>query len=87
MPKSNNKSMREVAISEFKAKCLALLDQVNRTRQPLRVTKRGKAIVDVLPPTTIPERNWMGSMAGRMKIKGDILSPIIDITEIEALEK
>ena len=87
MPKSNNKSMREVAISEFKAKCLALLDQVNKTKHPLRVTKRGKAIADVVPPAAVPERNWMGSMAGRMKIKGDILSPVIDITEIEALKK
>jgi prevent-host-death family protein len=87
MPKSKNKSMNEVAISEFKAKCLSLLDEVNRTKHPLRITKRGKAIADVFPPRVLQEKSWLGSMTGRMKITGDILSPAIDIADIEALQK
>jgi len=35
----------------------------------------------------VQEKNWMGSMAGRMKITGDIVSPVIDIADIEALQK
>lgn len=87
MTKSKQKPMHEVAISEFKAKCLSLLDQVNRTKHPLRITKRGKAIADVFPPSLVQEKNWLGSMAGRMKITGDILSPVIEIADIEALQK
>jgi len=33
--------MIEVSISEFKAKCLALLEQVRKTREPIRVTRHG----------------------------------------------
>jgi antitoxin (DNA-binding transcriptional repressor) of toxin-antitoxin stability system len=38
------KTMEEVAISEFKAKCLALLQRVNKTKKPIRVTRFGKPV-------------------------------------------
>ncbi|NDQ56276.1 MAG: type II toxin-antitoxin system Phd/YefM family antitoxin [Acidipila sp.] len=76
-----------VAISEFKAKCLSLLEQVSKTKTPLRVTRRGKAIADVVPASAdVEERGWIGSMADTMEITGDIVSPVIDIQVIEALK-
>jgi prevent-host-death family protein len=42
---------RSIPASEFKAKCLALLDEVAETRQPLVVTKRGKPVAKVVPAT------------------------------------
>jgi prevent-host-death family protein len=87
MPAKPKKPMQEVAISEFKAKCLSLLDEVSKTRSPLRVTRRGKAIADVVPTSSeVDERSWIGSMSGHMKILGDIVSPVIDTGTIEALE-
>ena len=80
-----NKGMDEIAISEFKAKCLSLLEQVNKTKKPLRVTRRGKPIADVVPPAETPKRHWLGSMAGTFEITGDIISPVIDLEDIEAL--
>jgi prevent-host-death family protein len=78
--------MIEVAISEFKAKCLALLEQVRRTRQPIRITRHGKPIAEVVPPSPIEDRSaWMGSMEGKMEILGDIISPAADEDEWEAL--
>jgi prevent-host-death family protein len=47
--------MQEVAISEFKAKCLSLLEEVSKTKSPLRVTRRGKAIADVVPASSEAE--------------------------------
>lgn len=86
MRSAKKKSIREVAISEFKAKCLSLLAEVNKSRAPLRVTKRGKPIADVFPAALDLEQcDWMGSMSGTIEIKGDIVSPVIDIQEIEAL--
>lgn len=41
--------MRSVAASEFKAKCLALLDEVAETKEELVITKRGKAVARVVP--------------------------------------
>ena len=46
--------MQEVAISEFKAKCLALLEEVSKTKKPIRVTRFGKPIADVMPPALGP---------------------------------
>ena len=38
--------MNEISISEFKAKCLGLIDEVQKTRQPLRITRRGKPVAE-----------------------------------------
>lgn len=40
---------RTIAASQFKAKCLALLDEVAETKETLVVTKRGKPVVQVVP--------------------------------------
>jgi prevent-host-death family protein len=79
--------MEEVSISEFKAKCLALLDQVNKTKKPLRITRHGKPVAEVVPPSSsVQDRSaWIGSMKGRMEILGDIISPASDEDEWEAL--
>lgn len=79
MPKQKKKTMHEIAISEFKAKCLSLLDEVNKTKTPLRVTRRGKTVADVVPTQTTSEgTGWIGSMSDSMEIDGDIISPFID---------
>ena len=78
--------MEEVPISQFKAKCLALLEQVNKTKTPLRITRHGKPVADVVPAVPVVERAALfGSMRGSIKILGDIVSPVIDLDDIEAL--
>ena len=77
--------MEEVAISVFKAKCLALLDQVRKTKKPIRITRYGKPVADVVPVAPAArKRSWLGSMAGKMEIVGDIVSPVIDLNDFEA---
>lgn len=76
--------MKEVAISEFKAKCLALLEQVRRTRKPIRVTRFGKPVAEIVPPSGVMDRDaWIGSMKDSIEILGDIISPAIDEDEWE----
>jgi prevent-host-death family protein len=79
--------MREIAISEFKAKCLSLLQQVSKTKEPIRVTRFGKPVADVVPPAEVQvDRNaWIGSGHGTAKILGDIISPANEPEEWEAL--
>jgi prevent-host-death family protein len=80
--------MQEIAISEFKAKCLALLDQVCKTKKPLRVTRFGKPIAEVVPPSPVQGRAaWIGSMKDSVEIVGDIISPANEESEWEALRK
>jgi prevent-host-death family protein len=77
--------VKEVAISEFKAKCLALIDELQKTKQPLRITRRGKPVAELVPPTPKHEGNLLGFMKGRMEILGDIVSPAADPDEWEVL--
>ena len=82
------KPMEEVAISEFKAKCLALLERVRRTKEPLRITRFGKPVAEVVPPS--PETGhseWIGSMKDTMQILGDIVAPVVDEADIKALHE
>jgi len=88
MAGKNKRSMHEIAISKFKAKCLSLLEEVSKTKMPLRVTRRGIPLADVVPASPdAEERTWIGSMTGTLKITGDIVSPVIDPEDIEALQK
>lgn len=67
--------MKKMAAGEFKMKCLAIMDEVRETGEPVVVTKRGKPVVKVVP---VPrkEEEIFGYMAGKAKIVGDILNTI-----------
>jgi len=70
-------NMKEIAISEFKAKSLGILEEVRRTRKPIRVTRFGEPVAEVTPPTpSVRPQNWLGSMAGTAEITGDIVGPL-----------
>ena len=78
--------MEEVAISEFKAKCLALLERVRKTNKPIRITRFGKPVAEVIPASPVAEpKDWLGSMSDTMEILGDIVSPVIEEVDWEAL--
>jgi prevent-host-death family protein len=64
----------QIAAGEFKAKCLHLLDEVQRTRQELIVTKRGRPVARVLPAEP-PASAIFGRMKGTVEIVGDIVAP------------
>ena len=65
--------METMAVSKFKATCLAVLQQVRTTGQPVRITRRGEPIADVVPPAP-PQRpaDWLGALSDRTRITGDI---------------
>jgi len=78
--------MEAIAISRFKATCLRVVKQVQRTRKPVLITRFGKPIAEVVPLRTPKRRKrWLGSMAGTARITGDIISPASDIEDWEAL--
>jgi prevent-host-death family protein len=70
---------KTVPAGEFKAHCLALLDKVARTRQPLIVTKRGKPVAKIVPTETHTSEKLLGSV----KFHGNIVAPILDNWKIE----
>jgi len=76
--------MNDVSISEFKAKCLGLIDQVHKTRQPLRITRHGRPVAEVIPAGPDRKREFLGDMLGTVEFIGDIVSPVIDLEDVEA---
>lgn len=77
--------MKEISISRFKAKCLALLEEVRLTKEPIRVTRFGRPVAEIVPPKFAQGRTaWIGSMKHSMKIIGDIISPANEKSEWES---
>jgi prevent-host-death family protein len=66
--------MKQVSlpISEFKAKCLRLLEDLSHKGISIIVTKRGRPIAKVMPVST-SRKPFLGSGAGTLRIKGDIV--------------
>ena len=77
----------KITISKFKATCLGLLARVRKTGKSILVTRRGEPIALVTPPPP-PEQHehWVGCMKDDIKVLGDIVSPVLDEEEWEALE-
>jgi prevent-host-death family protein len=67
--------MREIAISKFKATCLAVLEDVRKTGTPVRVTRFGRPMAEVLPPRPATKTSWLGCMKDSLEITGDIVGP------------
>jgi prevent-host-death family protein len=76
--------MTDIPITEFKAKCLALIEQVHKTGAPLRIIRNGRPVAEVIPAGPDLKREFLGDMIGTAEIVGDIISPVIDLEELEA---
>ena len=78
--------METIAISKFKATCLAVLQRVRRTGKPVLVTRFGKPIAEIVPPSgRARAQAWIGSFQPRGRIVGDIVSPAADEKDWDVL--
>ena len=68
--------METIAISKFKATCLAVLERVRVTGEPILVTRFGEAVAEVSPPKAVKgARRRLGDLAGTAQILGDLIAP------------
>ncbi len=67
--------MKKMPAGEFKARCLAVMETVRTTREPVLITKRGRPVAKLVPADEAP-RVFLGRLEGVVKIVGDIESPI-----------
>jgi len=78
--------MEEIAISKFKATCLAVLESVRKTGKTVLVTRFGEPMAEVVPPhKSRRAKHWVGSLAETGQINGDIVSPASEEDDWEAL--
>jgi prevent-host-death family protein len=80
--------METMAVSKFKATCLAVLQRVRKTGRPVRITRFGKPVADVVPPRpAAAEDDWIGCMVGRAETTGDLVAPVLGAEEWQALRR
>jgi prevent-host-death family protein len=77
--------MKTIAAAQFKAQCLTLMDDVQTTRVPILITKRGKPVAKLVPVVDKKKDDWIGRLNGKMRIVGDIESPLVPLEDWEAL--
>jgi prevent-host-death family protein len=70
--------MKQMPAGAFKAQCLAIMDRVSRTGEPLLITKHGKPVVKLVPAEDQADEIF-GYMKGKAKIVGDIVSPLPEL--------
>lgn len=79
-------SRETMAISEFKATCLAVLERVRRTGASIVVTKRGEPVAEINPPSPATAgQGWLGAMRGTAVLADDLIEPAAPPGDWDAL--
>ena len=79
--------MKQMAAGEFKAHCLAVMDEVAKTREPVVITKRGKPVAKVVPLEQKKPRKLLGSLVGvLLPARGDLTEPTVPLEEWDMLK-
>jgi prevent-host-death family protein len=76
--------MKTMNASEFKAKCLAILDEVAETGEVLTVLKHGRPVAQVVPAAPRAEGYPQQALEGTVQFLGDVISPVAEPGEWEA---
>ncbi len=76
--------MKTMAAGVFKTKCLTIMDEVSKKREPVLITKHGKPVAQLVP-VEVEEDPLASFYFGKGKILGDIISPIVPLEDYEAL--
>jgi prevent-host-death family protein len=74
--------MKKIPAGQFKAKCLAIMDRVQKTGESVLITKHGKPVARLSPAPSAPE-DVFGYMAGKVKVVGDIVGPVTPFEDWE----
>jgi prevent-host-death family protein len=71
-----------ITATEFKAKCLRLMNEVGKKHETIAITKRGEIVAQLVPPPASAKKPWL-KLAGAAKIKGDIVRPTVPEKKID----
>jgi prevent-host-death family protein len=76
--------MKRIPAAQFKARCLALMEEVRATKEPVLITKRGEPVAKLVPAEGSAD-NFIGRLQGIVKVVGDIESPVEPLESWESL--
>jgi prevent-host-death family protein len=74
-----------ISASDFKARCLALIDRVHDRGEPVVITKRGRVVARLVPAGDADARPWT-QLQGTARFVGDATAPAIDESDIESIK-
>ncbi|MGQ0506635.1 MAG: type II toxin-antitoxin system Phd/YefM family antitoxin [Myxococcaceae bacterium] len=77
--------MKKMKASEFKAKCLKVLDDVERTGETVLILKRGRVVARLASPLVRSERAPWQELLGKMEVTGDVVGPAVPTKHWRAL--
>lgn len=70
--------MESMAITDFKAHALKIIDRVSKSKERIIITKRGKPVAEVAPYKNSEEKPVPGKLAGTLVFEKDIVAPLGD---------
>lgn len=76
--------MRTMTATEFKAKCLAVLDQVRESGETVTILKRGKPVAQLVPPAPVASGHPQDALRGTVRFHGDVVAPVLPAEEWDA---
>ncbi len=76
--------MKTINASEFKAKCLAILDEVAETGEVLTILKHGRPVAQLVPPSPRSTGFPQEALAGTVEFLGDVVEPVVEADAWEA---
>ena len=74
--------MKTIKASEFKAKCLSLMDDVAESREEIVVTKNGKPVSRLVPIKNRPQAVY-GLHRGMWQLMDDLVSPVAERWDVD----
>lgn len=75
-----------MTISQLKDACIAVLEKVHRTGQPVRITRSGEPVAEIVPvSSSLRPKSWLGSFRSTGTILGDVVSPASDEADWDVL--
>src|SRR5687768_6717085 len=74
----------KISVTDFKARCLALLDLVQKTGETVTVTKRGVPVADVVRARPDRSKDPDEYLRDSVEVIGDIISPVLPAEAWEA---
>jgi prevent-host-death family protein len=72
--------MKKMAVSEFKARCLRVMDEVRNKRETVLITKKGRPVARVVPVGD-PPTDIFGCLTGVVEITGDIEGSVVPLSD------
>ena len=85
------RGIQQIAAGEFKAKCLKIMDEINKTGKSMIVTKRGVPVMKVVPIRNAKKKkdDFFGRLKGIIEIVGDpddLIKPVFPLEDYDMLK-